>query len=203
MTFRYRAAFYRAQTSAGNRAQIRLDSTKRRYDILKAGNEYIKSIDHTVYFCYTHINCRMKIKSAHNLEDFFFETLQVLKDLVHMNSSTWMNPKISSSVRKRAKLTKLFYKNPSDSLKVLLMSKSIECSNLIVTAKENYHKKVAEKLDNPFTAPKTYWSILNKFLGKRKTPNIPPLRVNDVVVSDFTTKANLFNNFSAHNVLLW
>ena len=32
----------------------------------------------------------------------------------------WMNPKISSSLRKRAKLTKLFYKNPSDSLQELL-----------------------------------------------------------------------------------
>ena len=31
----------------------------------------------------------------------------------------WMNPKISSSLRKRANLTKLFYKNPSDSLKEL------------------------------------------------------------------------------------
>ena len=71
MTFRYQAAFYRTQRSAGNRAQIRLDSTKGRYDILKAGNEYIKSIDHTVYFCYADVNCRMKIKSAHNLEDFF------------------------------------------------------------------------------------------------------------------------------------
>ena len=34
----------------------------------------------------------------------------------------WMNLKISSSLRKRVKLTKLFYKNPSDSLKELLMS---------------------------------------------------------------------------------
>ena len=42
----------------------------------------------------------------------------------------WMNPKISSSLRKHAKLTKLFYKNPSDSLKELLMSNSTECSNL-------------------------------------------------------------------------
>ena len=31
----------------------------------------------------------------------------------------WMNPKISSSLRERANLTKLFYKNPSDSLKEL------------------------------------------------------------------------------------
>ena len=104
-----------------------------------------------------------------------------------------MNLKISSSLRKRAKLTKLFYKNPSDSLKELLMSKSTECSNLILTAKENYQEKMAEKLDNPFTASKAYWSILNNFLGKRKTTNIPPLTVNNFV--DFTTKANLFNNF--------
>ena len=90
----------------------------------------------------------------------------------------WMNPKTSSSLRKRAQLTKFFHKNPSDSLKELLMSKSTECSNLIVTAKENNQKKMAEKLDNPFTAPKAYWSILNNFLGKRKTLNIPPLIVN-------------------------
>ena len=75
------------------------------------------------------------------------------------------------------------------------MSKSTECSNLIVTAKENNQKKMAEKLDNPFTAPKAYWSILNNFIGKRKTPNIPPLIVNDFLVSYFTTKANLFSNF--------
>ena len=55
------------------------------------------------------------------------------------------------------------------------MSKSTECSSLIVTAKENYRKNMAEKLDNPFTAPKAYWSILNNFLCKRKTPNISPL----------------------------
>ena len=77
------------------------------------------------------------------------------------------------------------------------MSKSTECSNLILTSKDNYQKKMAEKLDNPFTAPQSYWSILNNFLGKIKTPNIPPLIVNDLVVSHFTTKANLFNNFLA------
>ena len=64
------------------------------------------------------------------------------------------------------------------------MSKSTECSNLVVTAKENYQKKMVEKLDNLFTAPMAYWSVLNNFLGKRKTPNIPPLIVNDFVVSD-------------------
>ena len=62
---------------------------------------------------------------------------------------------------------------------------------------ENYQNKMAKKLDNPFAAPKAYCSILNNFLGKRKTPNIPPLIVNHFVVSDFTTKTNLFKNFFA------
>ena len=56
-------------------------------------------------------------------------------------------------------------------------------------------EKMAEKLDHPFTAPKACWSIFNNFLGKGKTPNIPPLIINDFVVSDFTAKANILNNF--------
>ena len=53
----------------------------------------------------------------------------------------WMNLKIFSSLRKCAKLTKLFYKNPSDSLKELLMSKSTKCSNLIGTVKKTIRKR--------------------------------------------------------------
>ena len=49
-----------------------------------------------------------------------------------MNMMKWMNPK-TSSLGKRAKLTKSFLKSPSDSLTELLMSKS---SNLIAAAKE-------------------------------------------------------------------
>ena len=75
------------------------------------------------------------------------------------------------------------------------MSKSTKSFNLIVTAKKNYQKMMVEKIDNPFKVPKTYRSILSNFLGKRKTANITPLIVNDFVVSDFSTKTNLLNNF--------
>ena len=60
-------------------------------------------------------------------------------------------------------------------------------------------KNLSEKVDKPFTAPKAYLPILNNFFGKRKIVNVPPLTVNDFAVSDFMTKANLFNNF----FLLW
>ena len=62
----------------------RKQSTGRWYDILKAENEYIKSIGHTAKFCYADINCRMKIRWGDNSEQCF-ESLQDLKDLVDEN----------------------------------------------------------------------------------------------------------------------
>ena len=53
------------------------------------------------------------------------------------------------------------------------------------------------KLDNPKTVPKTYWSIINKFLSNKKTPIIPTALVNSDLVSDFEQKGNLFKNYFA------
>ena len=53
------------------------------------------------------------------------------------------------------------------------------------------------KLNDPTTTAKTYWSILKSFYNDSKIPLIPPLLVNNKIVSDFTEKANLFNDFFA------
>ena len=56
---------------------------------------------------------------------------------------------------------------------------------------------MTSKLEDSNTAPKTYWSILNRFLYNKKTPAISPLLVDGTFISDFCEKANLFNNFFA------
>ena len=56
---------------------------------------------------------------------------------------------------------------------------------------------MTSKLENSNTAPKTYWSILNRFLYNKKIPAISPLLVDGNFISDFYEKANLFNNFFA------
>ena len=53
------------------------------------------------------------------------------------------------------------------------------------------------KLNNPNTSAKTYWSILKSFYNDSKVPLISPLLVNNKIVSDFTKKANIFNDFFA------
>ena len=63
--------------------------------------------------------------------------------------------------------------------------------------KEKLYHDPSMKLNDPNTSGKTYWSILKSFYNDSKIPLIPPLLVNNKIVSDFTEKANLFNDFFA------
>ena len=54
---------------------------------------------------------------------------------------------------------------------------------------------LANKLNNPKTAPKTYWAILKTFVNGSEIPLIPPVLVDNKLVTDFLDIANQFNNF--------
>ena len=62
---------------------------------------------------------------------------------------------------------------------------------MIEDAKQKYLMKIGQKLSDPNTGQKTYWSLINKILNKVKIPIIPPLLENDIFVLDFTTKAEI------------
>ena len=110
----------------------------------------------------------------------------------------WMTDKIQTLLRDRYKLTKMFYKNGQKTTnreKVLI--KSAECTKEILEAKNIYILAMPKKLEDSKTAPKTYWTILNRLIYNKKIPAIPPLFVNGNFVSDISVKANLFNDFFA------
>ena len=50
---------------------------------------------------------------------------------------------------------------------------------------------------DPFTRPKTYWSVLNSFLNNKKIPCIPPTIHENRFVANFKEKAELFLFFYA------
>ena len=52
--------------------------------------------------------------------------------------------------------------------KETLLNQANECTKLITETKQNYIAKMSSKLDCPDTASKTYWSIINRFLNKKK-----------------------------------
>ena len=77
-----------------------------------------------------------------------------------------------------------------------LQNLAVEISELISIRKEEYNN-LPKKLNDPNTNAKTYWLILKSFYKGNRVPLIPPPLVNNEIVSDFTGKANLFNNFFA------
>ena len=80
-------------------------------------------------------------------------------------------------------------------ISVPLSNITLELSNAISFSKGKYHERLTIKLNDPKTAPKTYWSILKTFVNGSNIPLIPPLLVNNEFVTDFLVKANLFNDF--------
>ena len=70
-----------------------------------------------------------------------------------------------------------------------------EGSRLIENATKNFFLKAGKSLANPSRGSKTYWSLINAVLNKAKVPVIPPLLDNDIFVTNFTEKAQIFNDY--------
>ena len=56
---------------------------------------------------------------------------------------------------------------------------------------------MTKKPEDSHTAPKAYWTILNRLICNKKIPAIPSLFVDGSFISDFCAKANIFNNYFA------
>ena len=61
--------------------------------------------------------------------------------------------------------------------------------NVLPIPREKYHK-----LSDPSTGTKKYWSLINKILNKSKILEIPPLLEDDIFVTDYASKAQIFND---------
>ena len=66
-------------------------------------------------------------------------------------------------------------------------------SQMITSAKEKYFLKLGQKLSDPANGVKAYWSSLNKIINQNKVTSIPPLLKNGVFVTNYQTKADVFN----------
>ena len=102
----------------------------------------------------------------------------------------WMTELIKNKIKSKSSL----YKSNKF---IDLQNLSKEISTMILERKEKYYNHLSMKLNNPNTSAKTYWSILKSFYNGSKVPLIPPLLVNNQIVSDFTKKTNIFNDFFA------
>ena len=115
---------------------------------------------------------------------------------VKPRQAPWITQSIKSFLQKKNRAYRSFVRNgqPGERLEAIQGMIS-QGAKMIEDAKQKYLLKVGQTLSNPNTGQKTYWSLINKILNKVKIPIIPPLLENDMFVLDFTTKAEIFNDY--------
>ena len=85
--------------------------------------------------------------------------------------------------------------NKSCNAYLKLQTVSTELSGMILKQKDDYHCQLSDKLSDPKMSAKAYWSILKTLYNGKKFPLIPPILVNNKLISNFKEKANHFNAF--------
>ena len=115
----------------------------------------------------------------------------------------WMTSKIKDTLKEKSKVYKKYVKNGRKTADLNILKEKIQYSaNIIATAKDKYLTDLGKKLNDPLLGPKAYWSILNKFLNKKKIPLIPPIDVNGVYVQILVKKQIYLTSISQTSVLL-
>ena len=110
------------------------------------------------------------------------------------SNPAWMNVFIKNKIKRKHQIYKTYIKNGrkySDYVKFQEATSIV--SEVISKHKEKY---LALELNDPMTTTKTSWSILKTFYNGKKVTSIPPLLINDKLISDFEVKANYFNSFA-------
>ena len=115
---------------------------------------------------------------------------------VRPREAPWITQSIKNFIRKKNRAYKTFIRNgqPEDRLEAIT-NMIAHGSKLIEDAKDKYFTKIGRTLSNPETGKKLYWSMINKILNKAKIPIILLLIENDIFVSDFAAKAEIFNDY--------
>ena len=108
----------------------------------------------------------------------------------------WFSTKIKSLLQDKNKIYKNFRKdcNNTQLLRKLEYLQS-RLNNLIDFSKHNYYLRMANKLNSIQKSSKSYWSLLKSFLNNKKIRIIPPILHNNIFVTDFIKKAELFNSY--------
>ena len=106
----------------------------------------------------------------------------------------WMTSNIKDKVKYCNSIYREYLKKGKQQVDYMKLKNTVkELSELISTRKNDYNLHLANKLIDPTTSCKTYWTILKTFCNGRKIPILPSLLINDKLETDFKKKTYHFN----------
>ena len=112
------------------------------------------------------------------------------------NEPVWMDQLIKQLIKER---DSCYSKYQSQGRRVedlhIVTSLTDKINEQISNNRKSYFLNLSNQLNDKCLNPKKYWTLLRSFYNGRKVPLIPPILKGNKYVSDFTEKANYFNEF--------
>jgi hypothetical protein len=145
-------------------------------------------------------------KTTNQMVNIFSDIfLELIKSLVPNKTVTindkdapWVTPPVKKAILKNKRIYTNWIKkgrNPITHEHVKRVQR--DTNQIITSAKDTYINNLGNKLCDPSTGHKSFWSAYKRLANKKKITNIPPLFENDRYETNFKNKARIFNDFFA------
>ena len=153
---------------------------------------------------FNNVNVNKQVEIFNNYISNIFENF-IPNEIITINDQD--PPWLTSSIKKKINEKDSFYRSYIQNGRSLSDFEKVQEScctinNLILESKKAYYNRLSNKLSNPKTSPKAYWSILKSFFCDKKIPIIPPLLYNNEYITDFKAKADIFNTYFSNQCSL-
>ena len=114
------------------------------------------------------------------------------------NDPPWLTDKIKRMTQDKDEAYRRLKLNNEDVFQsTFFKGLTQELTDEIEREKNQYYENLSNKLNNPLTSQKKYWTLLKTLMNGKKAPLIPPLCINNTFITDFSKKAELFNDYFA------
>jgi len=110
----------------------------------------------------------------------------------------WVNSSVKNLMRKNRKLYSEWNSNGRQpARRNRVKQHQLKTEKAIFEAKNRYLENLSNKICDPTTGQKTFWSAYKRLSNKKKITNIPPLFENNIYIANFKDKASIFNQYFA------
>ena len=117
---------------------------------------------------------------------------------VNDKDAPWVTPEVKASLRRNKNIYKTWLKNGKDpETRDKVRDIQRDTNRIISRAKSTYINALSNKICDPDTGQKAFWTAFKRLSNNKKITNIPPLYENGRYISNFKDKADVFNNYFA------
>ena len=112
--------------------------------------------------------------------------------------SPWITSKVKTAIRSKSRVHRKWVKrgrNPTGHDHVREVQNAT--NKLIGDVKRCFYEKLGDKLSDPETGQKDFWTAFKRISNKKKLTNIPPIFENNRYIPNVQQKADIFNAYFA------